>query len=448
MYICNMKKLIFFLCLVFSINKVSAQTMTLQQCVDYALENNIQLKQSRISAEESRESLQQSKAALLPSLSASTNQNVSWRPWSQSTVNLASGTLTSTTSSMNYNGTYGVSANMTVWNGGKNTKTVEQNKLQTQISELNTNEQENNIIEQIALLYVEILFQREAVNVNETVLHSSKVAYDRGKEMYNVGSISKSDFVQLESQMAQDNYSLVTSRTQLDNYKFQLKQLLEITGSDDFDVVAGGVADDRVLAAIPQKEDVYNAAVRLRPEIQSGRLNVKSNELGIDIAKAGYMPQVSLNAGINTSNASGMSDAVGTQLKTNLSNSLGMSVSVPIFDQRQNKTAVAKAKLQHANSQLSLQQAEKDLYKKIENYWLDATNCQQQYIYSETSVKSNRESYRLLSEKFQLGLVNIVELNNGKTNLIQAEQQYLEAKYRTLYNVAMLNFYQGKSLEL
>ena len=266
--------------------------------------------------------------------------------------------------------------------------------------------------------------------------------------MYDVGSISKSDFVQLESQMAQDNYSLVTSRTQLDNYKFQLKQLLEITGSDDFDVVAGGVADYRVLAAIPQKEDVYNAAVRLRPEIQSGRLNVKSNELGIDIAKAGYMPQVSLNAGINTSNASGMSDAVGTQLKTNLSNSLGMSVSVPIFDQRQNKTAVAKAKLQHANSQLSLQQAEKDLYKKIENYWLDATNCQQQYIYSETSVKSNRESYRLLSEKFQLGLVNIVELNNGKTNLIQAEQQYLEAKYRTLYNVAMLNFYQGKSLEL
>ena len=325
---------------------------------------------------------------------------------------------------------------------------MEQNKLQTQISELNTNEQENNIIEQIALLYVEILFQREAVNVNETVLHSSKVAYDRGKEMYDVGSISKSDFVQLESQMAQDNYSLVTSRTQLDNYKFQLKQLLEITGSDDFDVVAGGVADYRVLAAIPQKEDVYNAAVRLRPEIQSGRLNVKSNELGIDIAKAGYMPQVSLNAGINTSNASGMSDAVGTQLKTNLSNSLGMSVSVPIFDQRQNKTAVAKAKLQHANSQLSLQQAEKDLYKKIENYWLDATNCQQQYIYSETSVKSNRESYRLLSEKFQLGLVNIVELNNGKTNLIQAEQQYLEAKYRTLYNVAMLNFYQGKSLEL
>ena len=119
MYICIMKKIIFFLCLVFSINKVSAQTMTLQQCVDYALENNIQLKQSRISAEESRESLQQSKAALLPSLSASTNQNVSWRPWSQSTVNLASGTLTSTTSSMNYNGTYGVSANMTVWNGGE-----------------------------------------------------------------------------------------------------------------------------------------------------------------------------------------------------------------------------------------------------------------------------------------------------------------------------------------
>ena len=443
-----MKKFIFFVCLVFFVGRASSQTWTLQECVGYALENNIQLKQSRISAEESRESLQQSKAALLPSLSASTNQNVSWRPWSQSTVNLASGTLTSTKSTVNYNGTYGVSANVTVWNGGKNTKTVKQNKLQTEISELSTGQQENSIIEQIALLYIEILFQREAVKVNEEVVNSSAIAYNRGKEMYEVGSISKSDFVQLESQMAQDNYSLITSRTQLDNYKFQLKQLLEITGNDDFDVAAEDVTSDKMLAVIPNKDDVYNAAVELRPEIQSGRLSVKSNELGIDIAKAGYMPQVSLNAGINTSNASGMTDAVGTQLKTNVSNSLGMSISVPIFDQRQNKTAVAKAKLQHMNSQLSLQQAEKDLYKSIENYWLDATNCQQQYIYSESSVKSNRESYQLLTEKFQLGLVNIVELNNGKTNMLQAEQQYLEAKYRTLYNIAMLNFYQGKSLEL
>ena len=430
-------------------NASHAQKWTLKQCIDYALENSIQLKQKKISTLQNQLDVSQSKAAMLPSLSASTNQNMSWRPWSQSTINLTGGTMTTTQSQVSYNGSYGLNANWTVWNGGKNYMTIKQNKYSEEIGSLSEEQTANSIQEQITQYYVQILYQAEAIKVNESILKAAEVARDRGKVMYELGSIAKSDYIQLESQVAQDNYSLITSKTQLDNYTFQLKQLLEITGDEPFAVQTDIVSTHDVLSPIPTKQDVYNTALSFRPEIQSSKLQVESNELAVKIAKAGYMPSVSLSAGISTSNSSAnKSTAFFEQIKTNVNNSLGMSISIPIFDQRQNKTAVAKAKLQHLNSQLSLQDAEKTLYKSIENYWLNATNSQQQYIYAEASEKSARENYDLLSEKFQLGMINIVELNTGKNSLLQAEQQYLETKYTTLYNLAMLRFYQGETIDL
>lgn len=426
-----------------------AQKWTLRQCIDYAMENSIQLKQKKISTETNRLDVEQSKAALLPSLSGSTNQNMSWRPWSQSTINLTGGTMTTSQSAVSYNGSYGLNANWTVWNGGKNYMTVKQNKVAEQIGELGEEQTANTIQEQITQYYVQCLYQAEAIKVNESVLKAAEVARDRGKVMYEVGSIAKSDYIQLESQVAQDNYNLVSSKSQLDNYTFQLKQLLEIIGDEPFSVETENVSSNDVLAPIPAKQDVYNTALQLRPEIQSSKLSVESNAIGVKMAKAGYMPSVSLTAGIGTSNSSAnKTNAFFEQIKTNVNNSLGLSVSIPIFDQKQNRTAVAKAKLQHLNSQLNLQDAEKTLYKSIENYWLQATNSQQQYIYAEASEKSARENYELLAEKFQLGMVNIVELNTGKNSLLQAEQQYLEAKYTTLYNLAMLRFYQGEVINL
>ena len=427
---------------------VHAQEWTLRQCIDYALKNNIQLKQKQISAEQSKLDLEQSKAALLPSLSASTNQNMSWRPWSQSTINLTGGTMTTTQSQVSYNGSYGLNANWTVWNGGKNRMNIKQNEYSEEINELSTEQTANSIQEQITQLYVQILYQAEAIKVNESVLKSSQVACERGNTMYQLGSIAKSDYIQLESQVAQDNYNLVTSRSQLDNYTFQLKQLLEITGDEEFRVKTENVTESSVLSPVPPKSEVYATALNIRPEIQSGKLNVESSELAVRIAKSGYYPSVSLTAGIGTSNSSANDNVFFKQIKTNVNNSLGLSLQVPIFDQKQNKTAVSKARLQHLSSQLSLQETEKDLYKSIESYWLNATNSQQQYIYAEASVKSARENYELLSEKFNLGMLNIVELNTGKNNLLKAEQQYLEAKYTTLYNIAMLRFYQGEIIAL
>lgn len=424
------------------------QTWTLQQCIDYAMEHNISLQQSRLTTEQNKLTVLQSKAALFPSLSFSTNQNASWRPYSQSTINLTNGTMTSTKSTVNYNGSYGLNASMTVWNGGRNTKNIKQNEYTAAMSELSTDNTANNIQEQITQLYVQILYQTEAVKVNEEILKAAEQQRDRAKVMVDVGSLAKVDLMQLEAQVSQDKYNIVNAKSQLENYKFQLKQLLEITGNEPFNIAVSKASDDQVMVSIPSKQEVYEVARQLRPEIQSNLLNVESSDLAISIAKAGYLPQVNLNASMGTSNASGMHTAFSKQVKTNLSNSLGVSVSVPIFDQRQNRTNIQKAKLNKLSSELQLQDAEKKLYSTIENYWLNANTSQQQYIYAKSNVESMEASYELVSEQFRLGLKNIVELTTSKTNLMQAEQQLLQSKYNTLYNIAMLRFYQGEVIKL
>ena len=303
-------------------------------------------------------------------------------------------------------------------------------------------------MEQITQLYVQMLYQKEAVNVCEAILKSSELQRDRAKTMVNVGTLAKVELMQLEAQTTQDQYNLINAKSQLENYRFQLKQLLELPEQDNFDISETQTTDDQIITPIPSKQEVYNVALAQRPEIQSGKLNVESNKLSIKIAKAGYLPSVNLNASVGTNNASGTHTALGEQIKNNLSNSIGLSLSIPIFDQRQNKTNVHKAQLAYQNSQLQLQDTEKKLSSTIENYWLNATTSQQQYIYAKANVESMQASYDLVSEQFRLGLKNIVELTTGKTNLMQAEQQMLQCKYNTLYNLAMLRFYKGETIRL
>lgn len=447
----NMKLKMAALPLLLALMAMTAQAQrqwTLQECLDYALEHNIQLQKNRLTEAQDREDIQMRRAALLPSLSFSTNQNASWRPWSQSYVNLSGGTMTSTSSEVDYNGSYGLNAQWTVWNGGRNQKNLEKSKLTAEMAEYATAESANTIQEQITQLYVQILYQAEAVRVAEQVLEASKMQRDRAQEMVDVGSLARVDLKQLEAQVSQDEYTVVNNRTQLDNYRLQLKQLLELVGTDDFDVATPNTGDANVLSAIPPKEAVYASAYAFRPEIQSGKLSIEQSELDIDIARRGFYPSVSMSAGIGTSNNSGISTALTEQWRRNLNNSIGLTVSVPIFDNRQNRTNVRKAKLSKDAADLSLQDTEQQLYQQIETYWLNARNAQQQYVAAKANVESMQETYGLVSEQFRLGLKNIVELTTGKNNLLQAQQQLLQSKYTALYNLAMLRFYQGEPIRL
>lgn len=421
---------------------------TLRECIDYALENNIQLKQKSLTTKSSHETVVQSKSVLLPSVSFSTSQNMNYRPFSSETINLDGGTLTANTNAVSYNGSYGINARWTVWNGGRNRMAVKINELTEQQNELAEQEQSNTIQEQITKLYVQILYETEAIKVSEEILKASQIQLERAKVMVEVGELARVDQIQLEAQVAQDELTLVQVQSQLANFKLQLKQLLEIHDGEPFDVAVPAINDDNIMSAIPLQSDVYAAAIENRPEIKSQQLNVESSKMSVKSARASYFPTVSVNGGIGSSNGSGQQQGFGSQIKRNFSNTLGLTVSVPIFDNKEAKTNIRKAQYAHETAELQLLDVQKQLYSTIENYCLDATTSQKKYVYAKKNVDSMNETYGLVSEQFRLGLKNIVELTNGKNNLIQAEQQLLETKYTALFNLAMLHFYQGESINL
>lgn len=432
-----------------TVSAVMAQKQwTLQECIDYALANNITLKKSQLQQQSALEDLKGAKAALLPTVNASTNHSLGYQPWKDSGIStVTNGVVNTKVDKTYYNGSYSLSGQWTVWNGGRNTNTVKLDKLAEQQAELTTQETANSIQERIAQIYAQILYLDENVKVNEQMLQTSKKNEERGQEMVNVGKMSRADLAQLTSQRANDEYSIVEAKSQLLNYKLQLKQLLEITDEQEFDVVVPEISDERILSEVPSLQTVYEEALLNRPEIERLQLAIKSSDVSLRLAKAGWMPNVSVNGGVTTSTNSLNSTGWGNQFKTNVNTSIGLGVSVPVYDGRSTKTAVNKAKIQQLQAQLNLQDQQKTLYTNIQQYWLNATTNQEKYKAASSSVESAQQSYELLSEQFRLGLKNIVELMTGKNNLMQAQQNQLQSKYQTIYNKQMLEFYQGGEIK-
>lgn len=425
----------------------SAQTWNLKQCIDYAMEHNIQLQQNRISEKQAETDLLSSKAQMFPSLSFSTSQNVSNSPWRE-TFNYMGETGSMTTSNTTYSGNYGLSANWTVWNGGRRKMNIESSKISLEKSELTSEANANSIQEQILQFYVQILYAKESVKVNESTLEVAKAQRNRAKERVEVGDLSKADLAQLEAQVASGEYNVVNAKSQVEKYKMQLKQLLELTGSPDFDIATIEVTDQQAMNQLPSVTSVYEQALLTRPEIRNSQLSIDAADLNVDIAKAGKRPTVSMNANIGSNTNSSNSKAWGNQFKQNWGNNVGLSVSVPILSQRQNRSAVEKAKYQLQASQLDLQNQQKQLYNTIEGYWIDGTTAQEQFKSSITNVNSMQTSFNLLSEQFDLGLKNIVELMDSKNNLLQAEQSKLQSKYTVIMNEQLLKLYSGESTNL
>ena len=420
----------------------------LQSCIDYALQQNITIRKNRVNAESTQIDVKTAKAALFPSLSFSTSQNMVNRPYQESSNTVSGSEIIKSTSKTSYNGNYGLNASWTVYNGNKRLNTIKQEKLNNQVAGLDVATSENSIQESIAQTYIQILYAAESVKVNENTLQVSIAQRDRGQELLNAGSIAKSDFAQLEAQVSTDRYQLVTAQATLQDYKLQLKQLLELDGENEMNIYLPSLSDNSVLTPLPTKKDVYASALAIRPEIEASKLNVEASELSIDIAKAGYLTSVSLTAGIGTNHTSGNNLTFGEQVKNGWNNSIGLSVNVPIFNNRQTKSAVQKAILQRETSMLSLLDEQKALYKTIEGLWLDANSAQQRYAAANEKLKSTQISYDLISEQFDLGIKNTVELLTEKNNLLQAQQEQLQAKYMAILNAQLLKFYQGDKLAL
>lgn len=423
-------------------------TWDLQRCIDHALEHNISVRKGRLQAESSAIDVKTAKAAFLPSIQGSIGQRLVNRPWSESSTLISGDQIKTSQSKTSYNGSYGIDLNWTLYNGNSRVNTLKQNELNSRIASLNVAESENSIQEQITQIYIQILYAAEALKVNEQTLEVSVAEYDRGAQLFEAGSIAKSDLAQLQAQVSNDRYNIVTAQATLADYKLQLKQLLELDGEKEMQLLLPFPENEQILSPLPLKADVYQQALVLRPEIEASKLGIETADLDIKIARAGYLPTLSLSAGVGTSHANGSDFSFSEQLKQNWNNSFGISLSIPIFNQRQTKSAIQKAKIQKQSSQLDLLDAQKTLYKTIEGLWLDANSAQQRYAAALEKQQSTQASYDLVQEQFNLGMKNTVELLTEKSNLLNAQQETLQAKYMALLNAQLLRFYQGEALKI
>ena len=421
---------------------------TLKQCVDYAVSHNVQLLKSKATEQSAGVDVAEAKAGLLPSLNAAMTQGVNYRPFQESGGNFVNGGIaTSAADKVTQNGSYGINAQWVVWNGNKNKMSITNAQYNQQLAAYETETAANKVKEQIAQLYIQILYMTEAEKVNRTLLEQDSIICERGKQMVDVGNMSKADLAQLESQVSQGRYNIVNVQTQIADAKMQLKQLMELPATEVFEVQSIDASDSEVLSGIPTKDVIYTAALESRPEVKRSQLAIEQRALSTKIAKSGYMPTVSLSGGLGDSHMTGSQTNWAKQMKNNFSGSLGVTVSIPIFDNRKNKSAVERAKVAETTAQLDLQDTQKQLYQTIETYWLNASNSQAKYVAAKSNVESLSTSYNLMTEQFNLGLKNIAELLNSRSNLLNAQQTMLQDKYTALLNRNLLSFYGGAELK-
>ena len=421
---------------------------TLQSCIDYALKQNITIKQNKVAAASTKIDVLEAKAARQPSLSFSTDQSLANNPFQQSVSTVNGSNIVSTSNKTTYTGNYGLNASMTLYNGGKIQKNIQLQQLNSKIADLSVSSSEKSIEESITKIYVQILYAAETIKTDESALNLSDAELSRAKQMFKAGSLNKADVAQFESQVSTDKYQLVSDQATLANYKLQLKQLLELDGDEEMNLAMPDLATIDVLSPLPSKSQVFYAAVNNRPEIESKKLSIDASDLNIKIAKAAYLPTVGLTGGLSTYNVSGSDYGFMKQLKNAWSNTIGINVSIPILDKRATKSSIQRAQLAKQTSELELQDQQKTLYKTIEGFWLDANSAQQQYVAAKEKMRSSQISFDLIQEQFNLGLKNIVELLTQKTTLNTSRQEVLQAKYMAILNTQLLKYYQGDKISL
>ena len=407
----------------------ASKTWTLQECLDYAYQNNIQVRQSRNNQLSGIEDTKQAKAALFPSLVASTTQSYTNYPSSEVTDNNS------------YTGTYGITAGMTIFEGGKLRTEVKRQKVQNQMDALSVEESVNDIRIAIVQAYMQCLYAADAVRINRSTAEASKAQRDRAEEMLRAGSISRVDFAQLQSQYSSDEYQVVVASSTLDNYKLQLKQLLELDIMEEMNPAVPGVKEENVLKALPSKDEVYATALKVMPQIRRGELGIEAAKLEEKSARAGFFPSISLSASVGTGHMS--NNESGSQIWNRFNENVGLTLNIPIFSNRKNRTAVNKAKIALNDSYLEWTSLQKELLRNVESAYLDAVSAQAQYLSAREKEKYARESYELTSEQFRVGVKNTVELITAQNEYSAAQQQVLQAKYLTLLSIELLNIYQG-----
>lgn len=428
---------------------------TLEECVTYALRNNIQIKQQEIATEYQVSTLNQSKLGLLPSVNGNATHDYSFGK----ALNQTNYTFTDQQQSNRFY----VSGDLTIFNGLVNYNTIKKNQFELLASEQDLQGIKDNISLNVALAYLQILLNHELVNATEAQVEMTKQQIDHTGRLVEAGSLARGYLLDIEAQAAREELQLVNLRNQLAMSYLTLAQMLELQDADSFLVAIPVITiDPETIEGDPR--NIFTVAEKNRPEILGAEYRLKSAEYNLSIARGGRSPRLSLGASASSlySNDSVTNvisfmpyqaetlppDPFGKQLDKNLTYGVGFSLSVPIFNGWQVNTNIRNSKLNIENSRYSLEAAKKQLYKNIQQAYTDANGALKQYFASKKAVESMEEAFRYAEQKLNVGMMTAVDYNQSKTQLLNAQSEMAQAKYQYVFKAKVLDFYKGIPLTL
>jgi len=433
-----MRKLLFILVTAIfhgiSMHAQSDSIWTLDRCIDYAFDQNIQVRKSILSNQRSGFYADQARAQRLPSLSASVNQNFNW---SKSTAS-GSTALTGTNGS-----SYSVNSGVTLYNASRINNLIRQAELDIEGGAYSLESTKESISLSVLNAFLQVLYAEEQVNNSRKQIESTIGQLDLAEERLLLQVISQSDYSQVKSQLASEKLMLANSESQLAIAKVNLMQLMELPVNQNFNIAHPELGESINERRMPDVIMVYETALALKPQIRSAAVNKEIAALDEKIAKAGYLPTLSASAGLSSGYSSQTSAAYFDQLDNGIQPSAGFSLSLPIFQRKQAKTSVAVAKIGYQDAELTETDTKNQLRKSIEQACLDVTSAQIEYEASLEKYSATAESSALSDEKFRQGIINSVDFMVSKTNLIVSESELLQSKYNLIFSYKILDFYLG-----
>lgn len=417
-----------------------AKIWSVDDCIQYALEKNIQVQKALVSNDISQINLNFSRAAWLPSLSGSVRQNFDWG--NQST-NIVGSTVFEGTNATNIS----VSSGMTVFNGNKLRNSVKKSRTDLEADRYNTEVIKENVSLSVLNGYLQVLYSEELVKNSVNQITSTEDQLNLAAERLKLGAIANSDYLQVKSQLATEKQTLATAQSQLAINRITLMQLMELPETNDFAIEHPNLDSIINLKKMPDPAEVYQTALTVKPEVKNAELNKESSQLSIDLAKANYFPDLSVNAGVSTLYSSYRSgSSFGGQLNDNVSPAVGVSASIPIFLNKQVRTSVEIARKNMDNAELDEINVKNQLRKEIEQACQDVISSQIEYEASMEAYEAVKESFDVASEKYFQGLMSSVDFLIQKTSYITAESTLLQSKYKLIFSYKVLDFYTGLPL--
>jgi outer membrane protein len=431
---------VFFILVNFNLNAQS-QAYSLSDCINRALEYNLQVRQAGLTTEIKQANREQAVASRFPTLNANARQDYSWSDQVNSVGNYDFTRYSGSSLSVN--------SGLVLFNGFRKENTIKQAALEYQGSMLDVEEMRQSISLQVLDNYLQVLYAGELVTNSKNQLISTGSQIELAKERLDLRIISQADYLQVKAQEASEKLTLANAEKQLQLTRLNLMQLLELPVNDSFAIVTPDFSTAGKQALTADANGIFENALGFRPEVKSAAIQKLIAGYDVEIAKSGYIPSLSINAGIMTSYSSSAENLkYASQLDHNLTPTLGLTLSVPIFQQKQVKSQVSIAKINATSAEISEQITLNQLRKSIESAWVEVLSAEKEFDAGTEQYNATSASFDVATERFNLGVINSVDFLYEKTNLINAESQLLQARYNLIFSYKVLEFYQGKALEL